>query len=651
MTGSDRTGDDETTMSGGDRPGELTRRRALAVLGVGAGSLWSGCASLLNGSGTPTSTPTDTPTPTPTDTPRPTPTPTATDTPTPTESPTPSDTETPTETAEEAENDYPDVTHVGVTTVDPGRVQYNPTNPDDTPELSRHLLFEPLARYSYAENRFLPAAAVEWSFADGAFELRLRDGLVWTDGRAVTAGDVATQLRIARYTDDPLWEWAGRVATPAGDTVVVHADEEINPALAERDVLAERFVQQDRATYRPFLEDLRDGGTVESLSEFADRDPVTCGPFRLADRGQELRLSRFDEHPDAGNVNFGAYTLVQIPHTGRRAEALADLRVDSDADFRVERVTKAGFPDAVTEIQVPDTFGLGLLPNHDRGHVGDRAVRQAMAHVVDRSAVVKASPFPATAPTVLTGIADGVQSDWLGETFDTYEGYGVDASQRDAAKHAMRDAGYEPVDGHWEDPDGDTVSITVTVPSGWSDWLRMVETAVDHLTEFGFDASVETTGNYFGDLMDGDFEVVAYTWLDGGPTPYPYESLRHQLHEPRLFRPRANYPPFDHEYGGSDAPVTVPAREESGETTVHPGDRLDDLATATDPSAIEEAVRDLAWVANQDLPTIPLVQRHSQQWLTTADWTAPADVGSDPDAQVHSVPPWLVRTGKLGYRE
>jgi peptide/nickel transport system substrate-binding protein len=179
----------------------------------------------------------------------------------------------------------------------------------------------------------------------------------------------------------------------------------------------------------------------------------------------------------------------------------------------------------------------------------------------------------------------------------------------------------------------------------------MVETAVDHLDDFGFDASVETTGNYFGDLLDGNFDVVAYTWLHGGDTPYPYGSLRHQLHEPQLLRPRANYPAFAPEYGGSDAAVTVPAREASGETTIDPGDRLDELAAASDPSEVRSTVRALAWVANQDLPAIPLVQRQRQQWLTTDDWRVTADLDSDPDALVHTAPPWLVRTGKLQYRE
>jgi|GEM_PF-6806411 len=83
---------------------------------------------------------------------------------------------------------------------------------------------------------------------------------------------------------------------------------------------------------------------------------------------------------------------------------------------------------------------------------------------------------------------------------------------------------------------------------------------------------------------------------------------------------------------------------------IHPGDRLDELGRTSDQSTIEEIVRDLTWVANQDLPALPLVQRYCQQWLTTDEWTTPSDLDSDPDAQVHSAPPWLVRTGKIRYR-
>lgn len=561
---------------------------------------------------------------------------------------------TTTTTEETSQPAYPDVQHVGVTTANVPDVQFNPLNTANGPEISDRLLFERYGQYNYQRGEFVPAGFAEWSYDGSTWEGTLREGLTWTNGDPVTAEDVVTHLHLLQYNEDPLWDWAGGVRAADDRTVVIEVESQVNPALVNVDVLT-KFLKIDRATYGTWLDDLDSGAReVSELRSFVNDQPNASGPFELAGQDDQRLLLRHrggDAHPDGGNINFGEYAFESGGSNNQRAQALQSLSRDSDFSVTLPARLVASFPDAIEEVATPDVFGLGLNPDHSHPHAGDRAVRQAVAHVVNRSQVVLNSlPRVKQAPQVLTGISSDYQETWL--DVDAYEAYGYDSRNVDEATAIMEDAGYSLVDGTWEDSDGTVVSLPVTAPGGWSDWILGLETAVDHMRDFGFDSEIRTIGGgeYFTFKNEGDWAFFANTWLHGGPTAYPYFSLLHQLHEPQLHQAANNYPAYVEQYGGSNADVTVPAMDGSGEVTVNPGDRLDELATTTDEDTAEEIVAELAWVANQDLPMIPLKEKRLQQFLTDDDWAIPDPLAEDEDANVEWAATWLPRKGKMNYR-
>lgn len=549
---------------------------------------------------------------------------------------------------------YPDVRHVGVTTANLPDVQFNPINTANGPEIADRLLFERYGQYNYLEGGFVSAGFAEWSYDGSTWEGTLREGLTWTNGDPVTAEDVVTHLRILEHNEDPLWSWAGSVEATDDRTVVIEVENQVNPALVNVDVLT-KFIKLDSATYGPWLEDLESGDRdISELRSFADAEPNSSGPFELAGQDDQRLLLRHrgeDAHPDGANINFGEYAFQAGGSNNQRAQALTSLSRDSDFSVTLPARLVASFPDAVEEVATPDVFGLGLNPDHGHPHAGDRAVRQAVAHVVNRSLVVQNSlPRVKQAPPVLTGISSDFQETWV--DLDAFESYGFDSRNTEEATAVLEDAGYSKVDGTWQDADGAVVSLPITAPGGWSDWILGLETAVEHMREFGFETEIQTIGGgeYFSFKTEEDWAFFANTWLHGGPTAYPYFSLRHQLREPQLHEAANGYPAYVEQYGGSSADVTVPAMDGSGEVTVNPGDRLDELSTTTDEDTAAEIIEELAWVCNQDLPMIPLKEKRLQQFLTDDDWAIPGSLAEDPDANVEWAATWLPRQGKMNWR-
>jgi hypothetical protein len=188
----DEQGDDRTNADASTGV-DVDRRRALAALSAGAAGL-AGCPSPLGGDdtsapsgngGTPggggsTPTATTSPTATPAGTSEATETPTDTQTATETATPVgalercpPGVTFTRPKTA--AESDFSGVTHVGVTPAYGDEIQYNPVNPQNTPEVTHTLLFEPLAKFNFLADRWEPAAVADWTHTREALDLVLRE--------------------------------------------------------------------------------------------------------------------------------------------------------------------------------------------------------------------------------------------------------------------------------------------------------------------------------------------------------------------------------------------------------------------------------------------------------------------------------------------
>lgn len=545
--------------------------------------------------------------------------------------------------------------HISYTNTVPTKLQWNPSNPSSYSQISHYLLFDHFAKYNFATSEFVPYAISDWSFDGKTFTLKLRDGLTWANGDDVTSADIATQLRIGLHTGAAYESYTDSIDTPDKKTIVMKFSSAVNRKVAEFQVLSGNFVQQKKSVFGEYLEKIEKKGDqgVKELMDFAWKEPIASGPFTLEETSQQqLRLKRRDDHPDSKNINFGEYLFRYIDGNQAVHQSLINQQIDSAFTlFMPTRIVKK-LPDSVKQIQAPSNWGFGLVPNHDHKHLGDRAVRQAIQYVIDRKQIVKnVSKDSKQAPKIPIGIACDYQKQWLGDAMSDFQSYGIDSSQTKKATKVLKKAGYSKQDGTWKDSDGKTVHLPIIVPSDWTDWNTATKTVVDQLGSFGFDATLD--GRSFGTLMDtiwpnGDFVLSAGGWLDGAPEgSYPYFSLHHQL--VKNFRGFTyNYPSADKSRGGSRKDVTVPSRKGSGKMTTNPAKRLNKLASSTKESEIKDIVIEQAWVTNQDLPMIPVIEKLEQTFVTDGDeWKIPkpeADV-----SQVQWASTWLPRQGEMQY--
>lgn len=547
------------------------------------------------------------------------------------------------------------VQHVSHVNLVPADIQWNGSNPANTPQITDRALFDPFAKYNFDTGEFTPYAISEWEFGGDTFTLTIRDDLTWSNGDDVTASDVATQLRIGLYTGEPYADFTESIETTDDSTVEMQFDSTVNEQIVTFQILAGRFVHQKESEFSEYLETLEEDEEegLRQLGDFAYQEPIASGPFEYDSAGQEqLKLTLRDDHPDADAINFDEYVFEYRENNQQAQQALQNGAIDSVFSLFVQTDILESFPEEITQIQTPSNWGYGLYPNHDDPHLGDRAVRQAIQYVINRAQVRdNVSPDSKTAPEYPVGIASDNQEEWLGDVIDDFDTYGVDESRTEEATQVLEEAGYEKQDGTWVNSDGETVELPIMVPSDWSDWNTATDTVVDQLSEFGFQATKDTRsydamlGNIF---PNGDFVIVAAGWLYGAPQgAFPYFSLYHQMVK-NQDAVTYNYPAADGSRGGNREDVTVPTRSGSDTMSVNPADRLSELAGSTDESTVEEITIEQAWVSNQDLPMIPVLEKVEQTFITGGDeWDIPE---SDAEvAQVQWPNTWLPRQGEMQY--
>ena len=548
-----------------------------------------------------------------------------------------------------------DVQHLTYTNQQPTNIQWNSNNTSGLAQISDDLLFDHFAKYNFARSEFVPYAMSEWNYGGDTFEMTIGDGLTWSNGDDVTSADIVTQLRLGLSLGLGYADYTESIEAVDDSTVRMNFSSEVNQQIVQFQVLSGNWVNQPESVFGKFVEQINQNEEegLRSLQEFSWTEPIASGPWALSDTGQQqVLLERRDDHPDSGNINFSEYACRFLDGNQASQQALINQQIDSVFTlFTPPRIVDQ-MPDAIQQVQTPAAFGFGLVPNHDHQHAGDRAVRQAIQYVINRQQVVNNVSKPSKQPTPIpTGITPDTLEKYLGDAMGDFETYGMDSSQTEKATQVLEEAGYSKSGGTWQDSEGNTVSLPIMVPAGWSDWNTAAQTVADQLASFGFESAIDA--RQFGTLLgstwpNGDFVLTAGGWLDGAPSGnYPYFSLRHQL----VFNDRGygyNYPAANQERGGSNADITVPARGGSGEMTVNPSERLGELSAATEESAIDEITIEQAWVANQDLPMIPVMEKLEQTFITGGnEWNIPEE-GAEV-SQVRWANTWLPRQGEMQY--
>ncbi len=378
-------------------------------------------------------------------------------------------------------------------------------------------IYEPLFVFNSVRGEMVPwlATARQWREANRVLRVTTRPGVLWSDGQAFSARDVAFTFALTKrfpaLDRRGVWGFLESVTAVDEHTVDFRFRRVFIPGADE--IVAQQVVPEHTWS------------AVKDPVAFANEHPVATGPFTevLRFENQVYELGRNPHYWQPGLPRVPKIRCPAFPGNDRANLALVFDEVDWAGNFvpAIERVFVKRSP-AAHGYWFPLTGStIFLYANTTRAPFRDARVRKALSMAIDRDLLVDVALYRYSRPADATGLSDAYAT--LRDSTAVAQG---DWVKHDLARaSAMLDEAGFPrgSDGMRRLANGKPWTYEVLCVSGWSDWVRAAQVIARGLRELGIDATVRTYdfSAWFQKVQEGDFDLTL-GWSFEGPTPYTF---------------------------------------------------------------------------------------------------------------------------------
>lgn len=445
---------------------------------------------------------------------------------------------------------------------------WNPMSPSQTwgTQTFGGFLYLPLFQYVPGLDMWIPIIGESFEVPDNqTIRVKIRPEARWSDGKPITAYDV---------------EFTYNLSITLGSGPAAGADLYLSRVRAVDDKTVEFYINRDTGNYFMFawyslqltpvpkhvfefvyqrlgpqtVEWRNCGGVCEDVGGL-NLPQVVSGPYVL-EYFDELRViyRRIDEW--WGRAIFGLpgprYLIHRIYLSNE--QIILDLmqgNVDWGGIF-VPMVWQLFRQGVGTYYKTAPYFRpnqiLVLYINNNVDYLKDPNLRRAIAYAIDYAEIIEKAWYGYTSQASMSFVFEYYPQyrPWINTTLARDYWGTPDAkvvTNKTLARTILDTAGYRDIDGDGfrETPQGDQFSITILVPTGWTDWMIAADLIAGDLREVGINAQANPVdyGAYWGYLIGGTYTALI-GWL---PTPsfsHPWDTYRYLL-DPRLTPPAGNW--------------------------------------------------------------------------------------------------------------
>jgi peptide/nickel transport system substrate-binding protein len=458
----------------------------------------------------------------------------------------------------------------------------------------RRVIFEPLVMMNVVKptDPGKPWLATKWDWSTDyrSLTLTIRDNVKWSDGQPMTAADVAYTFSLLKKTPALNID-----AIPYGD--VNSSGNQVTLTFAKP-----QFVNQVKILTTIIV-------PQHQWSTFADpatdpvKNPIGTGPYSLKSFTPQtvtvvLRDSYWQDLPKVKEIRYTSYSDNNAQTTAL-ANGSAEWSFVFIPNYQAVYVDK---DPAHHKLWFPAVLAIhGLWLNTQHAPFDNPALRRAMAMVINRDDIFKQGEAGYFYPKVdsVTGIPTPVGDKFIASAYKDKK-FTVDV---DGARKELTSNGFTFNGDTLMDPSGKPVSITLSNPAGWSDYITDLEIIKDNLSKIGISAKVDKANQdtWTAGIDAGQFEGSMH-WTNSGATPYDiYQSIM----DGALYKPvgtsgvNGNWGPF-----------------QNAEATA----ALERYANATDDASRTTAMDSLQKIMVEQMPMIPTSASNQGGEYSTKNW-------------------------------
>ncbi|MEV0608331.1 ABC transporter substrate-binding protein [Polymorphospora rubra] len=437
-----------------------------------------------------------------------------------------------------------------------------------------------------------PWLATKWEWSDGykAVALTIRDGVTWSDGKPFSAEDVAFTFELIKKH-----EGLNGAAVPYGDITV--AGNVVNMTFG-----SPQFVNQAKILNAiPMVPKHIWSGIADPTTDI-NKNPVGTGPFTLKSFTPQTttlvaRDGYWQDPPAVKELRYTSYTDNNAQTTAL-ANGEAEWSFVFIPNYQAVYVSKNPEHNKVWPASVLGIHGLYI--NTTKKPFDNPALRRAMNMVINRNDIFVQAEAAYFHPEVtsVTGIPTPAGESFIAPEFKG-QLHKVDV---DGAKRELTAAGFTFDGNTLKDPTGKPVTLTLTDPAGWSDYITSLEIVKDNLSQIGITATVDKANQdaWFQAVEEGNFDAT-FRWTNGGTTPY---DIYQTIMDGALLKPIGT--PASGNFGRFDNPEATAA--------------LAAFANAADDAARTAAMNTLQKIFVEQMPMIPVGADNAGGAYVTTNW-------------------------------
>jgi peptide/nickel transport system substrate-binding protein len=402
---------------------------------------------------------------------------------------------------------------------------WNPFRDWDYATGTEGLLYESLFLYDPEKDDFTPwlAESGRWT-SKNVYEVKLRDGVNWSDGKPFTADDVVFTFEIGKFKSIPwstLWEWLQSAEATDQHTVKFTFS---------------KANYQEWAWYTFNIamvpKHLWQGRDEKATATGANEHPIGTGPYLYQTHSQD-RMVWVKNDKWWGKEKLGLDVkpkyIVDIVNSDNNAALGLVLQggLDLSNNFLpgIATLVKGGYNLQTYYPNPPYMLSANtawLFMNTTKKPMDDAAFRRAMAYAIDVDKIVNGVYGQIVRPADPTGLLPNWDK-YIDKSVVKELGFKHDTAK---AKQLLADAGYKDSngDGFVESPGGGKIELSLMVPNGWTDWMEAIRVIGDSAKDAGI--KIKTEFPEYNALTDrrnnGKFDLVIGNDRQISNTPWSY---------------------------------------------------------------------------------------------------------------------------------
>ncbi|AEJ62059.1 ABC-type transporter, periplasmic subunit [Spirochaeta thermophila DSM 6578] len=400
---------------------------------------------------------------------------------------------------------------------------WNPYTPWAVATGTIGLCYEPLFLYDPLKDEFIPWLAESGKWVDAkTYELKVRKGITWQDGKPLTAEDVKFTFELAKQQSvslSTIWDWLAEIVKVDDYTLRFTFSDP-------------RYQSWDNTLYTQGIVPKHIFEGKEDVANDANENPVGSGAYKYYGHSEDRMIWVRNEDWWATKLlgkKVAPKYIVDIRNSSNNVALGMVVKGELDLSNNflpgIAALVKQGYVktyyDGPPYMLSANTAFLWL--NLTKKPLNDPAFRRAIAFAIDTQKIVNVAYAGLVQASDPTGLLP-TWSKYIDKNVVARYGFKYDTAQ---AKKILADAGYKDVDGDGfvEAPDGSKIRLSVIVPFGWTDWMESIKIVAEGCKAAGINVEPEYPdfGGYSDQLYGGTFDMAINNFGSGlSNTPWTF---------------------------------------------------------------------------------------------------------------------------------